>query len=509
MNSIVGVRIAKFVALFGFFLPWAVFSCSGQEFATMSGVDVAIGHIHVNGQDQNAGLNLFIIVAIIATVLGLISSFGGEAKDEARGALIAAIIALLATFAGMMWLKGSPERAAREQAEQRNSNYNAQMNASVLAMIQIKEQPGYFITLLGLTGAAALSGMALNGQSLPQLPDSVTEQFLPARRKPEDDIADWDRLRDKDNPDELQEYLLRHPNGRFAELARMKLERMGVDPLPAPSPRQEPSAVSPEPASAAQHELENHQRPAVAAEMSHAFDAPPPFARSEDYAFDDAPTRKGPPIALIGAGLAVCVIGAAGFFWWQQTETERHSWEAVSHTDSAALRSYLSEHGAGPYANDARAALAQLEEQRFNAARASSDAYAMQAFLDEFPTSAHAQDARTLIGQVQAQNEFRSSAPSPLTPANGAILDGSGQQATFTWATLPGAVRYIVEIEVYDPATEQWVEDPASVLRAEASGESYNANLPSAQVERWRVQGIDQSGNASAFSDWAQFENKQ
>ena len=33
MNTIVIGRIAKFVALFGFFLPWAVFSCSGQEFA--------------------------------------------------------------------------------------------------------------------------------------------------------------------------------------------------------------------------------------------------------------------------------------------------------------------------------------------------------------------------------------------------------------------------------------------------------------------------------------------
>ncbi|MEQ1783403.1 MAG: biopolymer transporter ExbD, partial [Hyphomonadaceae bacterium] len=45
------------------------------------------------------------------------------------------------------------------------------------------------------------------------------------------DIADWDRIKDKDNPDALQEYLLRHAQGRFTELARMKLERMGIAPL--------------------------------------------------------------------------------------------------------------------------------------------------------------------------------------------------------------------------------------------------------------------------------------
>ena len=116
MNTIVGARIAKFVALLGFFLPWALFSCSGQEFATMSGVDMAVGHIHANGQDQNTGFNIFIIVAIVATGLGLLVSFSGDLRDEARGVFIASIVAIIASFAGMMWLKGTPEREAHNQA---------------------------------------------------------------------------------------------------------------------------------------------------------------------------------------------------------------------------------------------------------------------------------------------------------------------------------------------------------------------------------------------------------
>lgn len=50
-----------------------------------------------------------------------------------------------------------------------------------------------------------------------------------------DDVAFWDRI-DKTDTDDLQEYLLRFPDGRFVELAKVKLERAGV-PLLAPAPR--------------------------------------------------------------------------------------------------------------------------------------------------------------------------------------------------------------------------------------------------------------------------------
>ncbi|MEO8926329.1 MAG: superinfection immunity protein [Caulobacteraceae bacterium] len=41
------------------------------------------------------------------------------------------------------------------------------------------------------------------------------------------DTAFWDGLRDKNDPDLLEEYLIRFPGGRFAQLARNKLERTG------------------------------------------------------------------------------------------------------------------------------------------------------------------------------------------------------------------------------------------------------------------------------------------
>lgn len=51
----------------------------------------------------------------------------------------------------------------------------------------------------------------------------------------DDDVAFWDRI-DKSDPDSLQEYLLRHPAGRFVELARAKLARLGIAPLNAGAP---------------------------------------------------------------------------------------------------------------------------------------------------------------------------------------------------------------------------------------------------------------------------------
>jgi len=48
------------------------------------------------------------------------------------------------------------------------------------------------------------------------------------------DAACWDSLPDKNDPDCLEEYLVRFPQGRFAALATRKLVRLGVTP-PEPS----------------------------------------------------------------------------------------------------------------------------------------------------------------------------------------------------------------------------------------------------------------------------------
>lgn len=49
----------------------------------------------------------------------------------------------------------------------------------------------------------------------------------PAITSPDADTAFWDGMRDKNDPDLLEEYLVRFPNGRFSQLARGRLARAG------------------------------------------------------------------------------------------------------------------------------------------------------------------------------------------------------------------------------------------------------------------------------------------
>lgn len=286
-------RIAKIVALLAFFMPWAVVSCSGQEVLSMTGVDLVSGHVEAQGQTQNIGLNFFIIIGVIAIVLGLLTSFADNEESEKKGAASrTAVLALVAAgfiFGGMLWFKDSLRREAREA---RNSNsYERQMGGSVAAMLKIEEQAGYYVTLLSLVGAAAAGGMALGGQ-MPQPIPAGAEQ--PVFRPREEDVESWDRIANKDDPDALQEYLLRHPNGRFAELARLKLERLGVSPVAAPPPRNAAPA---------------HTAPA-------APPPPPPTVSEPDNAYREDYTsvepRKSPNVAAL-LMIAIITIGGIGY----------------------------------------------------------------------------------------------------------------------------------------------------------------------------------------------------
>ena len=93
----------------------------------------------------------------------------------------------------------------------------------------------------------------------PTLTAAPVSQATPALARPategsDRDTAFWDSLKDKSNPDDLEEYLVRFPAGKFAELARTRLQRKGVLPPPvaaateAPEPM--PATVAPPPTAA-------------------------------------------------------------------------------------------------------------------------------------------------------------------------------------------------------------------------------------------------------------------
>jgi hypothetical protein len=304
MNVAVIVRIAKFVALFGFFLPWVMFSCSGQPLGTMSGIDVAIGHFNatnpMNGQvqTQNIGLNLLVLAALAMTVIGLLVSFTAKDREGLQSVAIFAVIAAATAFFGMMWLKDSPRREMAEKSRSaQNSSFESQMGAASLAAITIKEETGYWITLAGLAGAAVTAFVAQSPNGIPALEG---EPNIAQRRPEDDEVAYWDGV-DKNDPLALREFLLRFPTGRFAELARMKrdlLEKGGQ------------AASGPLPPAAGAVVAETPPANLVAER--------PPSGTSyrSEPSFDDseaAVPEQPRPVALIGAAIVIVLLAIAGF----------------------------------------------------------------------------------------------------------------------------------------------------------------------------------------------------
>jgi len=66
----------------------------------------------------------------------------------------------------------------------------------------------------------------------------------PALTAGDADTAFWDGLPNKSDPDSLEEYLIRFPDGRFAVLARARLQRAGIL-LPSSTQVRDDTALSP------------------------------------------------------------------------------------------------------------------------------------------------------------------------------------------------------------------------------------------------------------------------
>ncbi len=255
MNVTVIVRVAKICALLGFFLPWALVSCSGQTIASVSGMSLAMGdmavHNPVNGTivHQHSSPNLFLLLALVALVAGLAFSFGANDRQDPRRTpriqLISAGAALALCLLGIMTLY-----SGRDQAIAKIESDN-QLAAGVASMVDVKTQFGFWLTILALATAAGASGLVVTGR------EALLENLGAQARRVgggapgDDDERFWDHIPDKNDTNALEEYLLRFPQGRFVSLARVRLERAGlapVEPDPAATAANDPVVEQAEPA---------------------------------------------------------------------------------------------------------------------------------------------------------------------------------------------------------------------------------------------------------------------
>jgi hypothetical protein len=220
-------------------------------------------------------------------------------------------------------------------------------------------------------------------------------------------------------------------------------------------------------------------------------------------------------VFVVAALVAVGVLGGGGYYWWTQeqarqlAEAQRIEWEAVARDDAHALRAYI-DRAPEAHQQDAATALAQLDQERSQAAASADSITAYRRYLADFPNGQTAEYARQRIDALERLEAFTQSAPQLISPAEGAVFDHFPRATVLTWTPLDGAASYVVEVQMWDRFKQAWVEEPGATLVAIVLGsESYAFNFVGAQPGRWRVRGQDASGRQSAFSDWRTFQYRR
>jgi hypothetical protein len=242
----------------------------------------------------------------------------------------------------------------------------------------------------------------------------------------------------------------------WRDLAKLVTDRAHVSPLPPPTPRPasgffQPGAVradaqvpTPGPpmgrsaARSAPQQPRQQQRAAPA--------QPRPQRAPQPASAGGEPKKSGAGLMIGIAAVVVLGLAGGGYYFYSQSQgatSTSAAWESIDQNDAGALRAFISG-DPGDFRDEARAALASLEERSFEAASDSDTIEALEAFLNDFPESQHAIVARGRIAELQTvepaapQPEVLDlppveDAPSPdLVPPNATVPGGDAGPAPLT-----------------------------------------------------------------------------
>jgi hypothetical protein len=155
MTALNLARAAKFVALFGFVLPWVLVSCGGEPVGRLTGIDLATGGLTVHdaaGTLPHGSPNLWVVLSLAAVILGIVLSFLLRGRQAMLAMIATAAVALLASIGGVSSIGPS---------DQTQPSHNRPLDATASGLGEVDLQYGYYITAAGLLGAIAASGAAL------------------------------------------------------------------------------------------------------------------------------------------------------------------------------------------------------------------------------------------------------------------------------------------------------------------------------------------------------------
>jgi hypothetical protein len=165
ISTLTLARLAAMVSIFGFFLPWAEVSCSGQPLTHETGIELITGGAGGGGTAGPAHHDLWVAASFGLIVLGLA---GGLLARGRRAAVILTAAALAAAVSSLIGVSQEvPSADVQAQLAVGPSGGGASGRQAAGELIRAKLEYGYFVTLGGLIVAIAGGGLALTGQRLP------------------------------------------------------------------------------------------------------------------------------------------------------------------------------------------------------------------------------------------------------------------------------------------------------------------------------------------------------
>jgi hypothetical protein len=153
-------RLSALVAIFGFFLPWAEVSCSGQPLAHETGIQLITGG--AGGAAAPGHHDLWVAASFGLIILGLAGCLLVRGRRAAVILMAAALAAAVASLIGVSQEVPSAEVQAQLAAGPSDGDASARQAAG--EFIGARLEYGYFVTLGGLIVAIAIGGLSLAGR---------------------------------------------------------------------------------------------------------------------------------------------------------------------------------------------------------------------------------------------------------------------------------------------------------------------------------------------------------
>lgn len=170
-------RIAKVVALLLFVLPWVTVSCADQTLVSMTGIDLATGHITMAANPMGGpnmatpashGGDLFVILGAVLILVGLAVTFVIRgSKGAMAAAACAALAALSLAYTVLVRLPGAARADATTGAAGGGGGAGGPSAEQIAAMIKVNIQIGFYLCLAALIAAVVLDFLAMKRSSAP------------------------------------------------------------------------------------------------------------------------------------------------------------------------------------------------------------------------------------------------------------------------------------------------------------------------------------------------------